>query len=239
MDADGIGDLCDTTEQDRDGDNVLDVNDNCPAVYNPDQIDVDQNDVGEDCQLSISDKSDADGDGLTASDESTLLITDPNKADTDGDGINDGDEDFDFDGVTNRQELAANSAPLKPTINLIKGNNWVHYPTYLKKQLTALQWINQLGGERMVESIQHFDPTTGSAETAAIKNNVFMGTDFPIKPGEGYVVNMLASARFQAEGKLECDTVNNYTGTAYIGFTCYSPGTRAHDLLKCWAALMR
>lgn len=52
---------------------------------------------------------DADGDGLDDEWEiwaGDMLRLDPTKIDTDGNGINDADEDFDGDGLTNRQELA-------------------------------------------------------------------------------------------------------------------------------------
>ena len=38
MDSDGIGDVCD---DDRDGDGVINTEDNCPNVSNTDQSDID------------------------------------------------------------------------------------------------------------------------------------------------------------------------------------------------------
>ena len=37
IDKDGIGDACDV---DKDGDKILNVKDNCPLVYNPDQVNI-------------------------------------------------------------------------------------------------------------------------------------------------------------------------------------------------------
>jgi Tol biopolymer transport system component len=54
-DGDGIGDLCDT---DDDNDNALDSSDNCPLVANPDQADTDGDGVGNACDADI------DGDGI-------------------------------------------------------------------------------------------------------------------------------------------------------------------------------
>ena len=38
MDGDGIGDVCD---DDKDGDTILNVDDNCPETANEDQADID------------------------------------------------------------------------------------------------------------------------------------------------------------------------------------------------------
>jgi hypothetical protein len=66
---------------DADGDGVLDGNDNCPAVANPDQANFDGDSQGDVCDL------DDDNDGLQDS-------ADPNDNDTDsdGDGVDDGSD---------------------------------------------------------------------------------------------------------------------------------------------------
>jgi len=46
MDGDGVGDVCD---HNRDGDGILDMEDNCPVVYNPDQADSDGDGIGDAC----------------------------------------------------------------------------------------------------------------------------------------------------------------------------------------------
>ena len=56
-------------------------------------------------------KADTDGDGLSDKVEMTRTNTDPLVADTDGNGVSDGDEDFDNDGVTNRDEITAGTNP--------------------------------------------------------------------------------------------------------------------------------
>lgn len=50
-------------------------------------------------------KADTDGDKLTDYEEYSVIGTDPFVADEDGNGTKDGDEDFDADRLTNRQEL--------------------------------------------------------------------------------------------------------------------------------------
>jgi hypothetical protein len=67
---------------DLDGDGRLDTADNCPAVANADQADLDKDGLGDKCD------SDADGDGL-ANDVEAAIGTNPLGADTDADGVRD------------------------------------------------------------------------------------------------------------------------------------------------------
>ncbi len=70
---------------DSDGDGVPDDDDNCPAIANPDQSDVNGNGIGDVCDTG----SDTDNDGLSDAYE-VQIGTDPNNPDTDGDGVGDG-----------------------------------------------------------------------------------------------------------------------------------------------------
>ncbi|MCH8878021.1 MAG: thrombospondin type 3 repeat-containing protein [Chloroflexi bacterium] len=70
---------------DTDEDGVPDVEDNCPDVPNPDQLDTDTDGLGDACD------EDDDNDGLLDEDEA-ILGTDPLDPDTDDDGLSDGDE---------------------------------------------------------------------------------------------------------------------------------------------------
>jgi hypothetical protein len=95
-DGDGIPNSTDALPNDFDNDGVDDIDDNCPAVANTDQLDLDGDLIGNVCD------DDIDGDNITNDDEITNG-TDPWLADTDGDGINDDVDayplDFDNDGV--------------------------------------------------------------------------------------------------------------------------------------------
>ncbi len=103
----GIGDACDSPDQDGDG--IDDGSDNCPAVFNPLQENFDNDSMGDACDSdddndSLSDddeiniygsnplNTDSDADGLADGDEVNTYGTNPADADTDDDTVNDGDE---------------------------------------------------------------------------------------------------------------------------------------------------
>jgi hypothetical protein len=110
---DTLGDACDP---DIDGDgfgndpnNPLDPNDpnapldNCPYVYNPDQLDTDGNGIGDDCD------GDDDGDGVADADDNCPLAYNPGQEDMDSDGLGDVcDPDMDGDGVHNTVDNCPN-----------------------------------------------------------------------------------------------------------------------------------
>jgi hypothetical protein len=79
---------------DSDGDGVPDDLDNCPALYNPDQIDTDEDGLGDMCD------PDDDNDGVPDGTDNCFLIPNPDQTDSDGDGVGDACEpDGDNDGV--------------------------------------------------------------------------------------------------------------------------------------------
>lgn len=78
---------------DVDADGVPDSEDNCPNVFNPDQIDRDIDGLGDLCD------DDLDGDGIPNNADNCPDLSNPNQADLDGDGVGD-DCDDDADGDT-------------------------------------------------------------------------------------------------------------------------------------------
>lgn len=95
--------------RDGDDDGVLDRDDNCVAVPNPDQADADGNGVGDACD------GDADADGVPNEFDNCSLVSNPLQEDLDGDGVGDAcDDDIDGDGISNDDELAAGTDPLNP-----------------------------------------------------------------------------------------------------------------------------
>ena len=124
---------------DSDGDTVPDIDDNCPTVPNPDQLDTDGNGAGDVCdddtdhdgipdelerELGTDPRNpDTDGDGLSDGRE-VDLGTDPLEPDTDGDGLDDGrevdlgtnplDSDTDDDGLSDGREVDLGTDPTDP-----------------------------------------------------------------------------------------------------------------------------
>jgi hypothetical protein len=66
---------------DADGDGVLDEEDNCPDVFNPDQSDLDGDGLGDACD------PDRDGDGVGNDADNCADVANPDQLDNDGDGI--------------------------------------------------------------------------------------------------------------------------------------------------------
>lgn len=93
--------------EDPDMDGVCSQFDNSPLVYNPDQVDTDNDGIG-----NVEDL-DADMDGLPDIFESgvTMCGASPFNPDSDGDGILDGDEDSDVDGFSDSEEVGVGSDP--------------------------------------------------------------------------------------------------------------------------------
>jgi hypothetical protein len=126
---------------DTDGDGVPNAGDNCPAISNPDQLDFDNDGLGDACDgdadadgvMDIGDSCpytpiaeavnasgcslaqlselDSDEDGLDDATEAELG-TDPDNADTDGDGISDGDEVSAGTSPTNASDLPSLGSPI-------------------------------------------------------------------------------------------------------------------------------
>jgi len=68
---------------DRDGDGVLDVDDNCPFVANTDQVDQNADGIGDVCD----DNTDVDGDGVPDNVDNCRWVANPDQANTSIEGV--------------------------------------------------------------------------------------------------------------------------------------------------------
>ncbi len=85
QDNDGNTDDCedDTADADDDRDGVINAEDNCPRTYNPEQEDLDNDDVGDACDPDI------DGDSIANEEDNCPEDFNPNQEDEDSDGQGD------------------------------------------------------------------------------------------------------------------------------------------------------
>lgn len=84
---------------DRDGDGIVDSEDNCPDVFNPDQADMDGDGVGDACDPDI------DGDGIPNEEDNCPYVYNPDQTDTSGDGVGDAcSDDRDGDGIPDNED---------------------------------------------------------------------------------------------------------------------------------------
>jgi hypothetical protein len=88
-------------KRDTDKDGILDENDNCSAVFNPDQIDSDKDGLGDACDNL---DNDIDRDGIRNEADNCPSVKNPLQSDIDDDGIGDVCDivpvtDTDFDGI--------------------------------------------------------------------------------------------------------------------------------------------
>ena len=91
---------------DSDGDTILDADDNCPMTANTDQLDTDDDDIGDVCD------DDDDDDNVLDITDNCSLLPNTNQADFDNDDIGDAcDSDVDNDGVNNTNDNC-NTTPL-------------------------------------------------------------------------------------------------------------------------------
>ncbi len=98
---------------DADGDGVVDVNDNCPADYNPEQIDSDDDGYGDICDVDL------DNDGIEDDVDNCPAVANIDQADADGDDIGDAcDGDLDNDGIDNELD----NCPVAPNADQADGD---------------------------------------------------------------------------------------------------------------------
>ena len=92
---------------DADGDDVLNLRDNCPFTPNPTQADADGDGLGDACDTT--DGLDADSDGVANTDDNCPFTANAGQEDADADGLGDACDgidgrDVDGDGITNTED---------------------------------------------------------------------------------------------------------------------------------------
>jgi hypothetical protein len=105
---------------DGDSDGICDNVDNCPLVYNPDQVDKDGDGVGDVCDncpaVANTDQVDGDVDGVGDLCDNCPSVSNPGQEDADGDGIGNAcDNDIDGDGLPNTWETTYGLNPNNPS----------------------------------------------------------------------------------------------------------------------------
>jgi len=86
---------------DVDNDSLCAANDNCPGIYNPDQLDYDENGIGDKCD-------DFDSDGVLDVSDNCIETPNPGQEDWNIDGIGDACDDSDGDGILDDEDNCLN-----------------------------------------------------------------------------------------------------------------------------------
>ncbi|HEV7731218.1 MAG TPA: IPT/TIG domain-containing protein, partial [Candidatus Binatia bacterium] len=128
--------------------------------------------------------------------------------------------------VTNTLTLPGASARLLP------GYNQFAWPLGVPAGATAFELLSVLGGPDVVASIDRYVPRTGAFQRAEHVNGVARGADFPLRSGEGYVVQMLQERLAGFTGGSDCPALDLAVGLNLIGVPCRPPGYTAFALLQ-------
>jgi hypothetical protein len=103
---------------DIDADSISDAMDNCPNTFNSDQLDTDDDGLGNVCD------QDDDGDGINDSDDNCPLVANANQTDSDSDGLGDAcDSIFNGDGKVNAVIKASRTECSSPCTVVFSAEN--------------------------------------------------------------------------------------------------------------------
>jgi len=93
---------------DRDGDSIINQQDNCTTVKNPDQKDTDKDLIGDACDIDPNNRNpylgDMDRDGVDDARDNCFALQNPNQRDSNSDGRGDACSDDDGDGILGNKD---------------------------------------------------------------------------------------------------------------------------------------
>jgi len=213
--------------RDQDNDGVLDTEDNCPAVSNGDQADMNGDGEGDACD------PDADGDGTANDTDNCPYVVNPDQADGDLNGVGDACEPGSISGtvtdaVTGAPIAGASVVTFDESMMAGPGAQTDDSGNYTITDLGAGSYTVQAGVDGY--RTEYYDNTSdiASATVFTIAPNAhFSGVDFALIPDHDY--------DGVADNEDNCPTVGNYdqadTDSDGIGDSC-DPDADADGILN-------
>lgn len=148
-------------DDDDDDDGILDLADNCPVTFNPEQEDNDGDGIGDTCD------PDDDNDGIPDTEDNCPFTANPLQEDGDEDGIGDVcDSDLDNDGVPNNSDSCPDT-PQGVTVNALGCEVFSLPANNFKVKTKGISCIGQQNGSvsiTAVEDLNYSATLSGDAE---------------------------------------------------------------------------
>ena len=217
----GIDDNCDGKIDegplgvDSDGDGAHDACDNCPSVYNADQIDTDQDGVGNSCDNCIvvpnPSQTDTDGDGIGNACDNCPLSVNVSQSDFDGDGVGDACDNCYFDYNPTQSDLNHNGigdlCDEHDGLIYVYGTddkNWIEWLPEFDDQ----SWNVYTGDLGVLRSTGAYAQSPGSSPLASRQCHLVNAYAYdPVIPDPGSVeYSLVTSVRNGIEGDLGTDS---------------------------------